>query len=598
MAINGTGGNDTLTGTSGADTIYAYGGNDVVNAGAGNDLVYGGDGNDSLAGQDGDDTLVGGAGNNGLYGGAGDDTFIGGVGADSFNGGAGQDNLDYSASTAGVSVNLSTGALSGGDATNDRILGGIDGVIGSNHADSLVGFDGMSTSGSDAYTNQFYGNGGNDTMLGLGGDDQLYGGNDQDLIYGGAGDDLLSGDAGKDTLDGGDGNDTLYGGDGEDSLIGGAGDDILSGGQGQDTLFGGDGNDNLSGGDGDDQLDGGAGNDTLDGGQGQDKLYGGAGDDSLYGGTGDDKLYGGAGADFLDGGDGNDVAEGGDGNDTLSGGIGGVDYLYGGNDADTFIGPFGPYSGGFVDGGEGGDDNDVLNLSGVGDHRVIYQAANPENGRVEFLDSHGNVTGSMEFRNIERVVTCFTPGTAIATALGEVAVESLQPGDRVITRDNGMQQIAWVGQRTLGPADLLINPQFRPVMIRAGALGNGLPVSDTLVSPNHRVLLSDDRNLLYFDEREVLVAANHLIGKPGIEWAGPARVTYLHFMFEEHQIVLSNGAWTESFQPGDMTLRDMAKAQATEIYDLFPELKTAEGLSDYTAARRTLKRHEAKLIAK
>jgi len=42
----------------------------------------------------------------------------------------------------------------------------------------------------------------------------------------------------------------------------------------------------------------------------------------------------------------------------------------------------------------------------------------------------------------------------------------------------------------------------------------------------------------------------------------------------------------------------MGNAQRTEIFDLFPDLKTPAGLEDYQAARRTLKRHEALLLVK
>ena len=69
-------------------------------------------------------------------------------------------------------------------------------------------------------------------------------------------------------------------------------------------------------------------------------------------------------------------------------------------------------------------------------------------------------------------------------------------------------------------------------------------------------------------------------------------------MFDRHEVVLSNGAWTESFQPGDYTLKGMGNAQRKEIFELFPELKTEAGLEDYTAARRTLKRHEAQLLVR
>jgi hypothetical protein len=67
-------------------------------------------------------------------------------------------------------------------------------------------------------------------------------------------------------------------------------------------------------------------------------------------------------------------------------------------------------------------------------------------------------------------------------------------------------------------------------------------------------------------------------------------------MFERHEVVLADGAWTESFQPGDYTLKGMGNAQRQEIFELFPELKTAEGVADYQAARRTLKKHEAALL--
>jgi hypothetical protein len=73
-------------------------------------------------------------------------------------------------------------------------------------------------------------------------------------------------------------------------------------------------------------------------------------------------------------------------------------------------------------------------------------------------------------------------------------------------------------------------------------------------------------------------------------------VTYIHFMFAQHEVVLSDGAWTESFQPGDLSLKGVGNAQRNEILELFPELKTQEGLKAYSAARRSLKKHEARLL--
>ena len=119
-----------------------------------------------------------------------------------------------------------------------------------------------------------------------------------------------------------------------------------------------------------------------------------------------------------------------------------------------------------------------------------------------------------------------------------------------------------------------------------------------LLSPNHRVLVASDKTALYFEEREVLVAAKHLTGMPGVETAEVPWTTYIHVMFEQHEVILSDGTWTESFQPGDYSLAGIGNAQRTELEQLFPELKTPMGVASYQAARRSLKQHEAKLLAR
>ncbi|MCA0940874.1 tandem-95 repeat protein [Salipiger pacificus] len=194
------------------------------------------------------------------------------------------------------------------------------------------------------------------------------------------------------------------------------------------------------------------------------------------------------------------------------------------------------------------------------------------------------------------VMPCFTPGTLIATPQGERLVEDLKVGDRVITRDNGIQEIRWVGRKELTGFELARQPHLRPVLIQKGALGKNLPEHDLLVSPNHRVLVANDRTALYFEEREVLAAAKHLTGLTGVDEVDTMGVAYIHFMFDQHEVVLSNGAWTESFQPGDYTLQGIGDAQRAEIFALFPELEQAEGLRAYGAARRSLKKHEAQLL--
>jgi hypothetical protein len=328
---------------------------------------------------------------------------------------------------------------------------------------------------------------------------------------------------------------------------------------------------------GDDTLAGGDGHDTVLGDGGADRLSGDAGDDSLSGGSGDDGLEGGSGDDTLEGGSGADTMSGDDGQDTF------------------VIGAPGHGDGDLIDGGEGKSEIDVdtLDLTGAGPVRVLRDKDNAENGTVEFLGEDGDVTGKLRFTNIEKVVPCFTPGTRIVTDTGPVSVEDLRTGMLVLTRDGGLRPLRWIGRKDLDTEVLRRQPALVPVRIAAGALGHGTPDRDMLVSPQHRVLLTGARAELLFGEHEVLVAALHLVGQPGIVRAEVAAVSYLHLLFDRHEIVLSDGAWTESFQPGDRVLAGMDADQVREITQLFPGL--AKG-ARFAAARRSLRAHEARAM--
>ncbi len=546
------------------DRILAGAGNDTVLAGLGDDSVEGGAGDDSVATGSGDDTIYGQDGNDTLLGQGGDDVVIGGNGNDVVRGGAGDDLIDTR-----------------GDATPlpDQDYPGLYGADDNPNDDR-------------------------DNVLGGTGNDTILTGDDADTIGGGYGNDVIDAGFDDDLIDGNQGNDTITGAEGNDTIDAGQGDDLVYGGYGPgipDVVNIPDATD-LRPANGRDSIVGGMGNDTLYGMDDDDTLAGGVDNDLIYGGIDDDSIGGEMGNDRLFGDDGNDTVNGGQGNDTLTGGAG-LDLLSGDADRDDFlIGSQLQGAGDTVYGGAGGDDFDRLILTGAAPYRlagvVEDSDGNGIDGRVEFLDADGNVTGSLSFTNIEEIVPCFTPGTLIATPKGEVPVESLKAGDRVITRDNGIQEIRWTGQKALGWKELAANPHLKPVLIRQGSLGNGLPERDMMVSPNHRMLVANDRTALYFDEHEVLVSAKHLVAGLGIQAIDSIGTTYIHFMFDRHEVVLGNGAWTESFQPGDMTLKGMGNAQRAEIFELFPELKTDAGLNDYQAARRTLKKHEARLLVK
>ena len=625
--------------------------------GGGSEGMVGVPGDDMLAGNEGDDVIFGEEGNDTLLGGTGNDTLNGGQGNDSVEGGDGDDVIDTDGGDFAPDIGYprsdrdSLGYDADSDPENDRdyVDGGAgnddirtgddrDTIFGGTGNDSInAGIDDDEVSGGDG-ADRIVGGEGNDTLLGGDGDDYIFGGNDPDLGLDvlnipdeETADNPFSPDRapnnGRDYIDAGAGDDVVLGADDDDTIIGGSGDDYLDGEEDDDVIEGNTGNDTLRGGQGDDSLSGGQGMDTLLGDSGNDTLRGNRDDDELYGGTGDDLLDGGGQNDLLDGGEGDDTLRGGRGNDTLTGGEGddsldggsgndvimggaGIDTMFGGNDRDQFSDV---NAGDQVDGGSGGDDFDTLDLRGSapedGRLEVTYTSDDREDGFVTYYNADGSVVTrtnaageeeaqTLDFVEIENIVPCFTPGTLIATPKGERRVEELEVGDRVITRDNGIQEIRWVGKRAMTGDEFERAPHLKPVLIREGALGNGLPERDMMVSPNHRVLVANDKTALYFEEREVLVAAKHLTGLEGVDIVDVSQTTYVHIMFEQHEVILSDGAWTESFQPGDQSLAGIGNAQRTEIFELFPELATEEGVQGYTAARRSLKKHEAKLLTK
>ncbi|HSF63235.1 MAG TPA: Hint domain-containing protein [Paracoccaceae bacterium] len=168
---------------------------------------------------------------------------------------------------------------------------------------------------------------------------------------------------------------------------------------------------------------------------------------------------------------------------------------------------------------------------------------------------------------------CFVRGTRIRTPAGDRAVESLTPGTRILTADHGPQVLRWIGNRQFTAAELAGNPALAPVRIVAGALGPGLPARDLTVSQQHRVLVASRVAGRMFGAPEVLVAARHLVGLPGIGMAPPqAGVEYWHLLFDRHEVVFSEGARTESLFTGPEALRAVTPAARAEILAIFPDL--------------------------
>ena len=167
-----------------------------------------------------------------------------------------------------------------------------------------------------------------------------------------------------------------------------------------------------------------------------------------------------------------------------------------------------------------------------GDQTISFQ--------VQGLGSEsGGNPATLDTDTVQFVITCFTTGTQITTPKGETAVEMLQIGDLLRTADGRDVPVKWIGKQTVST---LFHPAERlmPVRFAAGSLGDGLPREELTVTADHAMLVDG-----------VLCQAGALVNGDTITRVplGQMGTSYdiYHVETEDHEIILANGAATETF---------------------------------------------------
>lgn len=187
----------------------------------------------------------------------------------------------------------------------------------------------------------------------------------------------------------------------------------------------------------------------------------------------------------------------------------------------------------------------------------------------------------------QSMVPCYAPGTLIDTPNGPCRIEALKVGDLVNTLDRGPQAVRWIhaGDQPLERIEI----SARPVLISAGALGEGRPVQDLIVSPQHRILVGGKGQLQDWFASECFVPAKSLTGLPGIRHMnGKKSITWIHFACDRHEVVRANGCMSESLLIGRMMLTGQPRLVRQELTSIYLDTPRQDGTLNGPIARDCL----------
>lgn len=123
-------------------------------------------------------------------------------------------------------------------------------------------------------------------------------------------------------------------------------------------------------------------------------------------------------------------------------------------------------------------------------------------------------------------------GTTIMTLDGEIPVELLSVGDRVITRDSGMSVIKAINSRDV---------KMQPIRIKAGSLGHTRPDRDMIVAPGARIHIRDWRAEALFGVAAATVEAHRLLDGEFLAQQPTRDVTVYDIAFDREHIVYADG---------------------------------------------------------
>lgn len=203
---------------------------------------------------------------------------------------------------------------------------------------------------------------------------------------------------------------------------------------------------------------------------------------------------------------------------------------------------------------------------------------------ISALLENGNIAHTRQLAPalplFEDAFCAFSRGSLVETESGPVAIEDLQPGERVLTTDNQTETVLWKGSTTLvpgrpGPS----GRNLRLTRIMADAFGMQRPLSYVLAGPSARLLNTPNHLRSLIGSAQMLTPVQEFVdGMNVIETAPPTPVELFHICLPRHAAIRIGGLEFETYHPGTNAVRMISHAMRSVYLNLFAHI---EHLGDF-----------------
>lgn len=180
----------------------------------------------------------------------------------------------------------------------------------------------------------------------------------------------------------------------------------------------------------------------------------------------------------------------------------------------------------------------LRHLAAGGDATLHLLPLSPLRPGIDYdLISSAGATAPQRFADV--ISVSFFAGTHLTLANGAQAmVETLMPGDMLLTRDHGAQPIRWIGHQTRRATGAAA-----PIRIVAGTLNTA---RDLRLSPQHRLFIWQRHDALGAGRAEVLVKAELLINDTTVLREEGGHLDSYQLLFDRREIIFAEGIAVES----------------------------------------------------